>query len=35
MPAALVTPVVRDEEGRRISRTMRATEELQALMDFY
>ncbi|RLN33168.1 uncharacterized protein C2845_PM03G10710 [Panicum miliaceum] len=35
MTAALVTPVVRDEEGRRISRTMRATDELQALMDFY
>ena len=35
MPAALVTPVVKDEEGRRISRTMRATDALQDLMDFY
>ncbi|KQK15578.1 uncharacterized protein LOC100821657 [Brachypodium distachyon] len=30
-----VTPVVKDEEGRRLSRTMRRTDKLDVLMDFY
>nr|CAB3454735.1 unnamed protein product [Digitaria exilis] len=35
MTPPLITPVIKDEEGRMISRTMRATDELQVLMDFY
>ncbi|CAN6219340.1 unnamed protein product [Urochloa humidicola] len=35
MSPSFVTPVVDDEEGRRISRTMRHDDELQILMDFY
>lgn len=30
-----VTPVVTDQEGRRLSRTMRSTNKLQDLMRFY
>ncbi|CAN6199547.1 unnamed protein product [Urochloa humidicola] len=35
MSPSFVTPVVNDEEGRRIARTMRHDDELQVLMDFY
>jgi len=34
-PVELIHPMVVDEEGRTISRTMRATAKLQELMDFY
>ncbi|KAL6656828.1 hypothetical protein ACP70R_004608 [Stipagrostis hirtigluma subsp. patula] len=34
-PPLFVTPVVKDDEGRKIKRTMRTTDRLQDLIDFY
>lgn len=35
MPLFFVTPVVTDEKGRKVSRTMQPGDKLQDLMDFY